>query len=613
MCCDKNSSQIYSAKVVPLKDLLLDSNKYEIPKYQRPYAWEEKHWDDLWNDLQRAYSKKSEYLLGSVYLNENGEILDGQQRFTTLYIFLKCFGFKKNELCDIELGGNDKEFFEKIKNDKNISDDEIKTASQRKLKGCCNFFKGMVEKVQKKEIRNLILDEFKDFIENQVFFIKTTIKDKDKTNSIITFITQTDRGKRLSNLEKIKSNLYYAAYTLFNDNEELEKIQDNIQDVFGECYKHINTLYDKPEKGERMIISALYGLLRYMNIKSAKDKFFKDIEITIVETQIYKEYILKDIYLLESEDTITTRINNALSVSKDNKFLYIVLKLLEKIEDFLGNYSQTKDENEIFHNELYLNRYILVAMILGEYSIKKHNSENTNLQEPSDEELKNKNIDINQWKSNTTNFNNIEQKIELNSLGKCYNKRLIERSHFSVFSAGKSPYSTFLQNPIDTTNNYKKKYLYIFDSISWGNYRYILLAYEEFYRVKKNLAKLDYKTVLIDKPEREHLFAQTPQDNVKTQIKNYLNTKTNKEDYAVWIQQIGNILLLSESDNILVKNKSPLKKAEILVEKYQNNKDYPFQTTLKFLEKIQDKSIEDIAKLCEKRTEELKCFVWHRF
>lgn len=380
-----------------------------------------------------------------------------------------------------------------------------------------------------------------------------------------------------------------------------------IETIFGECYKYTNTLYDNLEKGERMIVSALYGLLRYMNIKNNSDKLFKDIGIDakIIEMQIYKEYILNGIYLLESEDTITERINNALSVSKDSYFLDIVLKLLEKIKEFLKEYSQTRSENEIFHNELNLNRYILVAMILGKYDTNIINNLELN-----EQQLNDKKMDITQWENNKKEFEFLLSKEIL--LGK-WNQRLIERSHFAVFSAGKSPYSTFLQDPEKTTNEYKEKYLYIFDSISWGNYRYILLAYEEWYRDKKSFSKLDYKKASQYKPEREHLFAQTPQDNVKQEIKSYLDTKENKEDYSVWIQHIGNILLLSESDNISVKNKSPSEKANILIEKYKDDKDYPFQTTLNFLKEIQDKDIETIAKLCEKRTEKLKCFVWYRF
>ena len=634
MCYKESPSTIYSTKIVSLSELFFckddESQNYVIPEYQRPYAWEEKHWEDLWNDLQRAYSKKGEYLLGSVYLNENGEILDGQQRFTTLYIFLKCFGFKKNELCDIELGENDNEFFEKIKKSNDIKDiGEPQTASQKRLKGCYEFFKND-KKCKNEKIKMLKLEmekskkdnDFKDFVKNKVFLIKTTIDDKDKTHSIVTFITQTDRGKRLSNLEKIKSNLYYAAYTLFDDKKKLEQIQYDIKNVFGECYKHINTLYDKPEKGERMIVEALYGLLRYVKInpQKANEKLFSDIS-NIINDEIYEKFIIKDIWLLEGEDTITTRINNALSAPNNENFFNVVLGLLRQIEQFLSEYKLTKrDENEIFHNELNLNRYILVAMILGEYENK-----NTSKQELDSEKLIEKlaerKIDIEQWQNNTKEFDGIEQKIQINSLAK-WDKRLIEQSHFSVFSAGKSPYSTFLQKPISITQDYKYDKLYIFDSIVWGNYRYILLAYEEFYRSKhNNLSKFNYMKVAQDKIEREHLFAKNLEDVVISEAKEYLNIQADKRDYSVWIWDIGNILLLPKYENISIGKDSPLKKSKKIIDEFipkeygNDEKNFPFQSTLAFLKKIKEcqGDIKKMMKLCNERTEELKCFVWHRF
>lgn len=605
--CFKNS-KVYSAKVVSLKDLLLKGNKYEIPKYQRPYAWEEKHWEDLWKDLQRAYSKKGEYLLGSVYLNENNEILDGQQRFTTLYILLKHLGFDK--ICDIKLGGNDKDFFEKIKNDENISDDEIKTASQRKLKNCYEFFK--------EKMKDLNLDNFKEFVQNQIFFIKTTVNDKDKTNSIITFITQTDRGKRLSNLEKIKSNLYYAAYTLFDNKEQLEKIQDNIQNIFGECYKHINTLYDKPEKGERMIVEALFGLL----LKDRKDKSKQD--------EIWK------LDWMSGEDKITEEINKILSSNKQEQqnFLLEILEKLEKIQTFLEKYSQTVKGNELFHNEPDLNRYTLVAMIEGDFNTKENEPklEKKPKNEEDEKWFKGQNLILGQYKSlkgkelNKKEFiltlpiTQQPNKIEI------INQKLIERAEFSIFKAGNSPYSEFLSNPISKIQSYKYEYLYLIKKgVRARNYRYFLFAYEKFYN-----PNFDYKEDILNKKdnkgeyvkiEREHLFAQNPSVDYWDKIKQ--GFKNNKTGYEEWKNQIGNILLLPKTTNIEISNAMPWEKAEHILdtEKYKLD-DIIFQSTFDFLKDIHNEcnkkqndieKIQEVKKLCEKRTEMLKCFVWHRF
>jgi uncharacterized protein with ParB-like and HNH nuclease domain len=69
---------------------------FEVPAYQRPYAWEREHVDQLVDDLVRwandeAGKKdedKSPYFLGSIVLEQAGnsvfEVVDGQQRLTTL-------------------------------------------------------------------------------------------------------------------------------------------------------------------------------------------------------------------------------------------------------------------------------------------------------------------------------------------------------------------------------------------------------------------------------------------------------------------------------------------------------------------------------------------------
>ena len=71
-----------------------DKTKYLIPAYQRPYSWTKNECKELFEDLETAYSenKKDGYFLGSLILStvdENEyEVIDGQQRLTTLIMFL---------------------------------------------------------------------------------------------------------------------------------------------------------------------------------------------------------------------------------------------------------------------------------------------------------------------------------------------------------------------------------------------------------------------------------------------------------------------------------------------------------------------------------------------
>ena len=83
-------------------EMLLGSGKskpFVIPEYQRPYAWTEEQvetlFEDLWEftTISGGAERESSYFLGSVvsYENENGEqeIIDGQQRITSLFLLLR--------------------------------------------------------------------------------------------------------------------------------------------------------------------------------------------------------------------------------------------------------------------------------------------------------------------------------------------------------------------------------------------------------------------------------------------------------------------------------------------------------------------------------------------
>lgn len=68
-----------------------------IPDYQRPYSWTSKNTETLLDDVRRSSSEGKNWFLGTVYTTKTqrnrreGEILDGQQRLTTIQLILKEF------------------------------------------------------------------------------------------------------------------------------------------------------------------------------------------------------------------------------------------------------------------------------------------------------------------------------------------------------------------------------------------------------------------------------------------------------------------------------------------------------------------------------------------
>lgn len=76
------------------------SKRYVIPDFQRPYSWDnepcEKLWDDIIDFYERKETKEDKYFLGNIVINpasetsqDAWEVVDGQQRLTTLLLLIK--------------------------------------------------------------------------------------------------------------------------------------------------------------------------------------------------------------------------------------------------------------------------------------------------------------------------------------------------------------------------------------------------------------------------------------------------------------------------------------------------------------------------------------------
>src|SRR5690349_4000422 len=91
---------------LPISDLFSRPERFVVPLFQRPYVWtEDEQWTPLWKDIQRVADALANdaktvrtHFLGSLVLDQkktptghlaSREIIDGQQRLTTLQIFLK--------------------------------------------------------------------------------------------------------------------------------------------------------------------------------------------------------------------------------------------------------------------------------------------------------------------------------------------------------------------------------------------------------------------------------------------------------------------------------------------------------------------------------------------
>ncbi len=97
------SKQHFNTEVITIEEITKRKLEFLIPVYQRPYVWDDLEIIKLLEDLKNSFQAKiNEYFVGNTYIvkskkSENKinlyEVIDGQQRFTTIWLFGFCFKF----------------------------------------------------------------------------------------------------------------------------------------------------------------------------------------------------------------------------------------------------------------------------------------------------------------------------------------------------------------------------------------------------------------------------------------------------------------------------------------------------------------------------------------
>ena len=262
--------------LVSLNDLLLGDRLFVIPVFQRSYAWEEKNLEDLWEDLYYLDDSKIHFF-GTLLLKDSGEttlagattfkhldVIDGQQRLTTILILLREIISQMKDVTDEEIRddapkleegylkpksryklnllGDDREFFKDFVIDDNEHPSETQTSAQRRLVNAKMFFRGKLE-VQKKERKP---DDFGAFLVrlkqkvDQLQVIQYLVT--SNSDAIRIFETANDRGKPLSNLEKTKSFLMHTSYLDIEDEHSVENRLNTLNDHFSRIYRHFENV-----------------------------------------------------------------------------------------------------------------------------------------------------------------------------------------------------------------------------------------------------------------------------------------------------------------------------------------------------------------------------------
>ncbi|MDU9720842.1 DUF262 domain-containing protein [Helicobacter pylori] len=343
-------------------DGVIEKGVFEIPSYQRGYAWQERQLKDFWNDLEHVskLGDKFHYMhsltlreLENEFENSAFEIIDGQQRLATSLILLGLLAKTtqnkdpKYSLINLEpilsykYYGLSEAFRAITEEEKDL--EAFKTSFYAKnLIDAYAFFKGKISDTPVGTLEKMF-----DALIKKMLFSVVELND-NRIDPFSSFETINNRGKDLSTLELLKNRLHFVAHKIC-DEEDLENLQNEINDTYTRIYHDLRFFKDDHlESFLKHFVAYYYGenskfKERLLNTAFDAHKKYDDLYDEyekINDLLLYLSYSSKVWYFLHTLDDeelrieITPKMRNLLDKMRrlnalsDNAFLPLLLSLL---------------------------------------------------------------------------------------------------------------------------------------------------------------------------------------------------------------------------------------------------------------------------------------------
>ncbi|PWU30088.1 hypothetical protein DK254_08140 [Pseudomonas sp. RW407] len=280
-------SKKISGAEYPLSKIFSSEFDYVIPPYQRPYAWTKDQAGELFDDLYDFFRSEAEdsYFLGSIVLIKDegkpaAEVIDGQQRLTTLTILLSTLtsllagdnhssfysfirepgnvALKLNPKPRLALRERDRGFFaqyvQALQFDDLVQIDpaQLENESQRNIQGNARLLRDRLQ--EKFRADEAALVDFGSFLLMRCFLV--TVTTPSQQSAFRVFSVLNNRGLDLLPTDIIKAEvigkLPEDKREAFNDRwEDLEVATG--RDGFNELFGHIRMIYAR-FKARRMLL-----------------------------------------------------------------------------------------------------------------------------------------------------------------------------------------------------------------------------------------------------------------------------------------------------------------------------------------------------------------------
>lgn len=311
-------------KDLPTLQDLFNNSVFKIPDYQRGYSWENQHRVDLLEDLELLDNQG--HYTGTIVLKESGsvrgsgktytryDIVDGQQRFTTILIlldtivkelkklnqnessavaagitsiYLKDIGPAGENIYKLELDKENDSYFQKA-----IIEDKL--GIKKTIKSHHNLYnaKTQFNKYLKNNYNNSKTD-YSQFLNSLIekltqSLIFTLYKVEDDAEVGVIFEVMNDRGKPLSELEKVKNFLIYLTGKISEDPQSSEKMVSTINNNWKSLLENLAKSDMSRNDDEDRFLRMNFILNFYSDLKDYK-KDGKKISKSSQLANVYKQ------------------------------------------------------------------------------------------------------------------------------------------------------------------------------------------------------------------------------------------------------------------------------------------------------------------------------------
>lgn len=559
--------------------------KYIIPLYQRSFAWSDEEINQLLQDLYESYrkDKNGNYFIGSLVVlrRRNGEfeVIDGQQRLTVITLIARVLNvdFLTEPKLFYDSRPEVESFFTSFYHTGETNDVTFDYKVSH-LVHAVDVIRGSIINPGEKEQKTILTieDDFKQFFSKNVILVKVEIpNDTDVANY---FEIMNNRGEQLQKHEILKAKLMDSIKKEDGSHDiEIQKVFSKIWDACSQMDIPVQKLFSKEDRGcffsenyDNFSVNGLSGLLDSLTKENKTGKEFFTIDDILLNP-------INELNHNPSIDDIDDESDDKSIIDFPN-FLMHILKI--KYND---NYKE-KIGSDISENDIPLNEKDLLSVfktisdiiqpidfienllyyrtVFDRYIIKASTDEKSednykwSLEKPYKYLYEKRNITSLKYKIAFDNQERILKSLSL--LQVTFRNRKYKNwlhdilSFFSnrkMFLIEKEKYQRFIDDWI---------YQFFIDNIQKIT---IELPLNEGTRTPHFLFNyIDYLYWVdsINFPEKYKFdFEFKYRNSVEHHLPQYFRNETNQE----WIDNLGNLCLISKSSNSKMNNEDPVGKA----------------------------------------------------